>query len=138
MTTELAGLHARTILHAAQPAIYVHGVDDSDPGGDSAASNTMAWSIVRAVMTKDRRVFAKVQFTLLTRNAKRTDGLVEVMSETLPGGWIKLTPKSMLEPGEYAVTPVMKTANTFSTVIYDFTLDPNGANVTDAILPTEK
>jgi hypothetical protein len=135
MTTELAGLHARTVLHAMQPSIYVHSINDPEPGGESAASNTMVWAIVRATVTKDRRVFAKVQFTQLTGNARRTDGLLETTAETLPGGWIKLTPKAALEPGEYAVTPIMRTQNTFSIVIYDFTLDPNGANAEDAVLP---
>ncbi|MCU1323331.1 MAG: hypothetical protein JWM43_2980 [Acidobacteriaceae bacterium] len=82
---------------------------------------------------KDRRVFAKVQFTQLTGNARRSDGVVETTVETLPGGWFKLTPKMALEPGEYAVTPILKNQNTFSTVVYDFTLDPNGANASDAI-----
>ena len=136
MTTELAGLHARTVLHLTQPSIYVHSIDDPEPGGESAASNTMVWAIVRATLAKDRRVFAKVQFTQLTGNARRTDGLLETTAETLPGGWIKLTPKGALEPGEYAVTPIMKTQNTFSTVIYDFTLDPNAANAADAVLPS--
>jgi hypothetical protein len=134
MTTELSGLHARTVLHHA-PTIYVHQQGDSDPGGESANSNTATWVLVRAALTKDHRVFAKVQFTQLTGNAKRMDGVVEATTETMPDGWLKLTSKAALEPGEYAVTPVFKTQNTFSTVVYDFTFDPKGPNVSDAVLP---
>ncbi|CAN5582348.1 hypothetical protein BH10ACI4_BH10ACI4_08580 [soil metagenome] len=138
MTVELAGLHARTTVHATQPSIYLHKNGDSDPGGESAASDTMVWAVVRATVTKDRRIFAKVQFTQLTGNARRSDGVVDTTLETLPGGWLKLTPKTALEPGEYAVTPILKNQNTFSTVVYDFTLDPNGANASDAVsAPTE-
>jgi hypothetical protein len=62
MTTQLSGLHARTVLHNA-PTIYVHQQGESDPGGESADSNTATWVLVRAALTKDHRVFAKVQLT---------------------------------------------------------------------------
>ncbi|MEO6911092.1 MAG: hypothetical protein ABI158_09230 [Edaphobacter sp.] len=135
MTTELTGLHARTVLHDSKATIYLHIDQDSDSAGDAATSNTATWVIVRATLTKDGRVFAKVKFTQLTGNAKRADGVVETTTEAMPGGWLKLTPKTALEPGEYAVTPIFKVQNTFSMVVYDFTLDPSGPNVTDAVLP---
>jgi len=137
MTTELAGLHARTVLHDPKATIYLLLRDqDPDGGGDGATSNTATWVLVKASLTKERRIFAKVQFTQLTGNAKRADGVVETTAETLPGGWLKLTPRTALEPGEYAVTPMFKVQNTFSTVVYDFTLDPTGRNVADAVLPS--
>jgi hypothetical protein len=138
LTTELAGIHARTVLHATQPAIYLHNEEDPDPGADSAASDTVVWAVSRATVTKDRRIFAKVQFTQLTGNARRSDGVVETTMETLPGGWLKLTPKVALEPGEYAVTPILKNQSTFSMVVFDFTLDPNGVNAPDAISAATK
>ena len=135
MTTELAGLQARTVIHDANFSIYFHVEVDPDSSGDSATSNTPTWALVRATLTKDHRVFAKIQFTQLTGNANRVDGVMETTTETLPGGWLKLTPKKALDPGEYAVTPIFKMQNTFSTVVFDFTLDPNGRNVSDAVLP---
>jgi hypothetical protein len=137
MTTELPGLHARTILHDSRPAIYVHMNEDPGSGGETAAGNTATWVVVRASLTKDHRVFAKVQFTQLTGNSKRAEGIVEGTTETLPGGWLKLTPKVALEPGEYAAMPIFKVQNTFSTVVYDFTLDPAGPNVSDVVVASE-
>ena len=137
MTTELAGAHARTVLHDPGLAIFLHRQPD-DPGGETAESETVTWALVRAVPAKShdeaRRVFAQVRFTQLTGNAKRNDGVVETTTAKLSSGWLKLTPTAKLEPGEYAVTPVPHTQNVFSTVIYDFTLDPAGPNASDAVL----
>lgn len=136
MTTELPGLHARTPLHDSRPAFYVHVEVDPDSGGDSPNSDTSVWAIVQASINKDRRIFAKIQFTQITGHAKRAEGLIDTDTETLPGGWLKVTPKSPLAPGEYAITPVLKTPNTFSSVVFDFTLDPAAPNAADAIMAT--
>lgn len=137
MTTELPGAHARTVLHDPGLSILVRGQAMDDPGGETAESEMITWALVRATATKshdeDRRVFAQVRFTSLTGDAKRHDGIVEATTEKLSGGWLKLTPKTALEPGEYAVTPVPHTQNTFASVVYDFTLDPAAPNATDAI-----
>jgi hypothetical protein len=137
MTTELPGLHARTILHEPKPVFYVHINEDPGGGWDEGPGNTPTWVVVRASLTKDHRVFAKIQFTQLTGNSKRAEGIVEGTTESLPGGWLKLTPKAALKPGEYAAMPIFKVQNTFSTVVYDFTLDPAGSNVSDAIVASE-
>jgi hypothetical protein len=132
MTTELDGLHARTVVHDGKASFYVHLEQDPDGEGNGQSSNTATWVLVRAMLTKDRRIFARVQFTQLTGNAKRNDGIVETITEILPNGWLKLTPRMPLDSGEYAVTPVFKVQNTFSSVVYDFTLDPNAPNAKDA------
>jgi hypothetical protein len=137
MTTELAGLHARTVLHDAHPAFFVHVNQDTDSAGDSANSDTMVWAVVQATINKDRRVFAKIQFSQLATKAKRVEGLVESDVETVAGGWMKITPKVALNSGEYALMPIPKAANTFSAVVYDFTLDPEAPNANDAVLPAQ-
>ena len=130
LTFEVEGAHARTVLHAPTPSFYVHTMDD--PGGDS--SDEPVFAILRAVPDKDRRVFAKVQFTQLTGNAKRSgDGVVETTTERLPGGWLKITPTAPLPTGEYAFSPIEKAQNAFSTVVFDFAIDPAAANATDAV-----
>lgn len=136
MTTELPGLHARTALHDARPTFYVHVEEEPDASGDSASSDTAVWALVQASVDKDRRIFAKIQFTQLTGHAKRADGLVVTDSERVAGGWIKITPKAALAPGEYAITPIFKTPNTFSAVVFDFSLDAAAPNAVDAIAAT--
>ncbi|RZU40891.1 hypothetical protein [Edaphobacter modestus] len=130
MTTEIDGAHARVALHAGKPIFYVHFMDD--PGGDSSDASFGNWAIVRAKINKDRRVLAQVNFTQLTGNAKRSDAQVDATVEKVSDGWLKITPKEPLSAGEYALQPVPKVANTFSTVVFDFTLDPNAPNSPEA------
>jgi hypothetical protein len=133
MTTELPGVYARTVLHAMRPAIYIHVGQDSDSGNQDDKSDTMTLALVHATVKNDHRIFAKVQFTSLTGHAKRADGIVETTTENLPGGWLKLMPDAALDVGEYAITPIMKTQNTFAAVVYDFSLAPNAPNAPDAV-----
>ena len=132
-TTEISGVHARVALHSGKPVFYVHVMDD--PGGDSdvPAAN---WAIVRATINKDRRVLAQVNFTQLTGNAKRNDSQVDATIERLSDGWFKIVPKDPLSPGEYALQPVLKAANTFSTMVFDFTIDPKAPNSPEALSPS--
>lgn len=133
MTTEVEGTHARVALHTGKPSFYVHV--NSDPDGDPTSAFDH-WAIVRAVVKKDHRVISQVSFTQLTGKAKRDDSQVEATAETLPGGWLKITPVDPLAPGEYALVPITRVANTFSTVVYDFTIDPNAPNAPDAVTGT--
>ena len=128
MTTEISGTHARVALHADKPIFYVHVMDD--PGGDDASFGN--WALVRATINKDRRILAQVNFTQLTGNAKRSDSQIDATVEKLSDGWLKITPKGPLATGEYALQPVPKVANTFSTVVFDFTLDPKAPNSPEA------
>lgn len=130
VTTELDGAHARVALHSDKPVFYVQVMDD--PGGDSS-SMFDHWAIVRAVVKKDRRILAQINFTQLTGNAKRSDSQVDVTVETLADGWLKIAPANPLSPGEYALVPVTKVANTFSTVVFDFTLDPQAPKAPGAL-----
>ncbi|MBS1798310.1 MAG: hypothetical protein JSS95_00650 [Acidobacteria bacterium] len=131
MTTEIEGAHARVALHADKPVFYVHVMDD-DPAGDSSGNLLARWAIVRAKIDKDRRVLARVNFTQLTGTAKRSDTQVDVDVEKISDGWLKITPKEPLAVGEYALQPVPTVANTFSTVVFDFTVDPKAPNSPEA------
>jgi hypothetical protein len=134
VTTELAGTEARTRLHSLQPSIFIHVLVDPDSTADSANSDTSQWALVSATVKKDRRVFTKIRFTQLTGHAQRAEGVVETETETLAGGWLKLTPLTLLEPGEYAVMPVPRAANTFASTIFDFAIDPAAPNSNSAVM----
>jgi hypothetical protein len=135
-TVELPGLHARTVLHDPSPSFYVHLMEDPDGAADSPSAETPAFAIVRAEPAKDHRVFSQVRFTQLTGNAKRDDHAIDSTIDRLPGGWLKLTPKAPLAPGEYALSPIPKAQNSFSTVLFDFAIDPQAPNAADAVSPT--
>lgn len=135
MTMELAGLNARSVVHTATPVFYLYKPKDPDSPSDTDQSMSATWAISRAVLTKDHRVFAKIQFTQLTGNAHRNDGLVEAKIEDLGDGWTRITPTSPLEPGQYAIMPVFKVQNVFSSVIFDLEVDPRAPNDPDAVSP---
>jgi hypothetical protein len=131
VTAEVSGAHARVALHSNKPVFYVHVLDD--PGGDPSDASAANWAIVRATINKDRRIFAQVNFTEFTGNAKRNDLQVDASMEELGEGWFKIVPKDPLAPGEYALQPILKAANTFSTVVFDFTIDSSAPNAPDAL-----
>ena len=131
LTTELEGKQAHTVLHATTPVFYLLFSQDPDQG----TSQFAGWALVHVVVDGERRLLSTVKFTQLTGNAKRSDTQVELTSETLPGGWVRLTPKTPLVPGEYALEPVMKQDNAYSLNVYDFRLDPAGPNDSDVVTP---
>ncbi len=124
VTTELAGAHARTQLHTGSVVFYFFRDEEDDTRGDGKDSDTMEFALATAVPEKDRRVFARIRYTQLTGHAKREDGLIKTTVEALGDGWFRLTPTAPLAPGEYALTPVPKDPRTFSSVVFDFSLEP--------------
>ncbi|MEG9435606.1 hypothetical protein JAO29_05455 [Edaphobacter sp. HDX4] len=131
MTTEIEGAHARVALHSDKPVFYVHLMEE-DSSADSSENIFGPWALVRAKIDKDHRVLSQVKFTQLTGNAKRSDSQVDVNVEKLSDGWMKITPKAPLASGEYALQPVPRVANTFSTIVFDFTVDPKAPNSPEA------
>lgn len=131
LTTEIEGAHARVALHSDKPIFYVHLMEE-DSSADSSENLLGPWALVRAKIDKDHRVLSQVKFTQLTGNAKRSDSRVDTSIEKLPDGWFRITPKEPLDPGEYALQPIPRVANTFSTIVFDFTLDPKAPNSPEA------
>ncbi len=129
MTTEIQGATAKTAVHSGTPVFYLHVTGDPDAGQSSMAG----WAVVHAVVDKDMRLLSTVKFTQLTGNAKRNATEVEVSTETLPDGWLKITPKAQMAAGEYALEPVMKQENAYSLIVYDFRMDPLAANDSDVV-----
>jgi hypothetical protein len=129
LTMEIDGSAAKTVLHSGTPVFYLHFDQDPDAGQTSMAG----WAVVHAIADKDRRLLSTVKFTQLTGTAKRNDTQVELDTEKLPNGWLKITPRQPLPPGEYALEPVMRQENAYSLMVYDFRLDPSAENDADAV-----
>ena len=127
-TTELQGAHARTVLHTPTPVFYVHFKGNADEGTSMIAG----WAIVRAATSDDMRLLSTVKFTQLSGNAKRNASQVESVAEQLPDGWLRISPKNALEPGEYVLEPVPHQENAFATVVYDFGVNTAAPNDPDA------
>jgi len=131
-TTELQGTTAKSVLHSPSPTFYIHLQPANDDDGESPIAG---WAIVHATVAKDHRLLTTVKFTQFTGHAKRDDSQVDVTLVTLSNGWISLTPKDPLSIGEYALLPVMRQTNAYSTSVYDFKVDPEAENAPDAIVP---
>jgi hypothetical protein len=132
-TIELPGLHARVALHDPRPSFFVHVLEDPDSADESAYSDPSQWALVPAAPKNDHRVLSTMKFSQITEHAKRAEGQVETEFKLLGGGWVKITPKAPLAPGEYALTPLPRAANTFATVVFDFSMNPAAPNAPDAI-----
>ncbi len=128
-STEIDGPKASTVVHTGMPVFYLH----LNASPESGQSMMAGWAVVHAVVDKDRRLLSTVKFTQLTGSAKRNDTQVDVQTEELPDGWLKITPKSAMEPGEYALEPVMKQENAYSLSVFDFRVDPNGEDDPDVV-----
>lgn len=127
-TTEIEGTQARTILHKTTPVFYVRQQE-----AESGTSTMAGWAVVHVVLAKDHRLLSTVKFTQLTGSAKRNDTQVDVTTDSLGDGWLRITPKESLAPGEYALEPVLKQENAYSTMVYDFRIEPAGENSPDAV-----
>ncbi len=122
---EVAGAHALTVLHDSMPTFYIHHADTADKARPS-------FIIVRAFAAKDLRVFAQAQpADRPTRS--HIVGLVASTTETLAGGWSKITPRTPLAPGEYALNPVPASQNAYSSIAFDFSIDPAAPNSPDVV-----
>jgi len=127
-TIELQGSHAKVQAHAALPAIYVN-VQPPDQG---AATNQpqqaeQPWDrfkIVRAQVAKDnKRVVGAIKIAVYGKVSQQQN-LIPTTAEQLTGGWVKVTPKQPLEPGEYAVAEMLGKEG-MNLYVWDFGVNPS-------------
>jgi hypothetical protein len=112
-SVELPGLHAKVQSHATLPAIYVNvqPLSDSVPATTPSPAPELPWDrfkIVRAqVQTKDnKRVIGTIKIAI-TGKTSQEQTFIPTTAEKLTGGWVKVTPKAELAPGEYAVIEML-------------------------------
>ncbi len=128
MSIEIQGANAVTRLREQKPVFYVRqaasseGVDDVRPGttNDNLLSDL---TLVRLKSLKEKRIEEYISTNAFGTGAKRKLNQVALMRKTLDGGWITLTPAASLEPGEYVLVPVPRTAAYFNEYAYDFGID---------------
>ncbi len=152
---QLKGETANAQLHVNQPALYLRANDESgiraggtpltvDTHGASTASinqihghNDSQYVIVRVDVRQGARVVASFQVNR-SGEVKQQEDVVETASETLPGGqWVKLTPRSPLSFGEYALVEVLS-AREVNLGVWDFGVHPTAPENKDALKPEPK
>jgi hypothetical protein len=134
-TIELQGLHAAIQAHASLPSIYVN----LEPSHDASASQQsqqaqqperpqqpeQAWDrfhIVRVKAKNGKRIVGDIKVSVIGKTSQEQD-LVPTTVERLTGGWVKVTPTSSLEPGEYAVVELLGKEG-MNTFVWDFGVNP--------------
>jgi hypothetical protein len=135
VTVELSGEHARVQLHTELPVLYMHLAQDPEYASDTNTGNSVTLVLVRANVKKGKRILSTISFNSMGGHPKRSDGVVDVNIEHLPGGWIRITPQQPLSLDEYALMPIPNSAGEFAAVVFDFGINPSAPIPTDAIRP---
>jgi hypothetical protein len=131
-TIELPGLHAKIQAHATLPAIYVN-VEQQDQAADASAQGPQQaqqaeqpWDrfrIVRLDSKQGKRIVGDIKIAVYGK-VSQNQKLVPSTAEKLTGGWVKVTPTSALEPGEYAVAEMLGKEG-MNLFVWDFGVNPS-------------
>jgi hypothetical protein len=127
-TIELEGLHASVQAHASLPAIYVNVDEDqsSDPSASLGPQQPQQpwdrYHLVRADAKKGKRIIGNIKISPLGK-ANQEQNVILTNAQKLTGGWVKITPLSALEPGEYAVVEMLG-KDGMNTYVWDFGVNP--------------
>jgi hypothetical protein len=132
-TIELAGPSSKLQVHAALPTVYIN-IDASDEEAETASSNPksktppaeLPWDrfrIVRVQVKGDKRIVGTVKVEMHGKSNSEEDA-IPAGAEQLQEGWIKLTPKATLQPGEYAVIEMLGKEG-MNSYVWDFGVHPD-------------
>ncbi|HSY65739.1 MAG TPA: hypothetical protein VK829_14155 [Terriglobales bacterium] len=141
-TIELEGSHATVQSHANLPTIYVNLEEDTGSSGSSQPrpqqpqQPEQAWDrfhIVHVQAKKDKRIVGEIKTNPLGK-ATQEQNVIVTNSQRLTGGWIKLTPATALDPGEYAVVEILG-KNGINTYVWDFGVNPSAPANAIALKP---
>jgi hypothetical protein len=140
-TIELPGARSNLQVHAALPTIYINleaGTDDDQAGekkGKKPAAQ-LPWDrfrIVRAQVKGDKRIVGAIKITI-SGKASSEEQVIPTDAEQLAQGWIKLTPKAPLAPGEYAIVELLGKEG-MNSFVWDFGMHPDAPANMSVIKP---
>jgi hypothetical protein len=136
-TIELAGPSSKIQIHASLPTIYINldpmneeqepasSAQTTEAGKESKAtkkpSAELPWNrfhIVRVQPKGDHRIVGQIKTAVYGKVTQEQD-TVATTDEQLGEGWIKITPKAPLEPGEYALAEMLGTQG-MNSYVWDF------------------
>ena len=135
---ELPGLHAKIQAHVTVPAIYVNldqqdQLDKVTQIAEKTREEQLPWDRFRIVRlqsnNKDKRIVGDIKIAIYGK-VTQEQKLVVTTSTKLTGGWVKVTPSSDLEPGEYALVELLG-KDGMNLYVWDFGVNPSaGPNPT--------
>jgi hypothetical protein len=158
-TVELAGPSAKVQVHASLPTIYINlePVDEEaessvvDAASKKSEENSKAkksepqksgtelpWDrfrIVRVQVKGDKRIVGAIKTNIAGKVSQEQDS-IPATAEQFGEGWVKLTPKEPLQPGEYALAEMLGKQG-MNSFVWDFGVHPDApANL--AVIRAEK
>jgi len=156
-TVELAGPSAKVQVHASLPTIYIN-LEPLDEEAESSAAQAVSqkadektrkseakrpsaelpWDrfrIVRVQIKGDKRIVGAIKTSLVGKVSQEQDS-IPATAEQFGEGWVKLTPKEPLQPGEYALAEMLGKQG-MNSYVWDFGVHPDApANL--AVIKAEK
>jgi hypothetical protein len=140
-TIELDGLHATIQAHAALPSIYVNLTQSVEAiAGPQQLQQPQQpeqpWDrfhIVRMKTKNGKRIVGDIKISPIGK-VSQEQNLVPTTAQRMTGGWVKVTPTSALEPGEYAVVELLGTEG-MNTFVWDFGVNPSAPANAGALKP---
>ena len=136
-TIELPGASSKLQIHAALPTLYVNLDAGENPDDNSKKPATeLPWDrfrIVHAQVKGDKRIVGAIKIAVYGKSNQEQD-VIAADAEQLGQGWIKLTPKAPLEPGEYAVAELLGKQG-MNSYVWDFGVHPDAPANMSVIKP---
>jgi len=113
-------------------SLYISGAtpENSDPTTTTPADR---FRIVRMKSKSGKRIVAEIKVNFIGK-VSQEETLVPTTSEDLTGGWVKITPTTALQPGEYAVVELLG-SNGVNTFVWDFGINPSAPANPGAVAP---
>ncbi len=130
-TIEVSGQHAKVQSHVALPTIYVNAAQQEDSEASPQKPQQPQqpqmpfdrFKIVRMQVKGDKRIVGDIKIAVYGK-VSQEQTLVQTTAQEISGGWIKVTPKDELKPGEYAVVEMMGKEG-MNLYVWDFGVNPN-------------
>ena len=135
-TIEVPGQHAKVQSHVALPTIYVNASQQDDSETNAASKGPQKpqqpqqpqmpfdrFKIVRMQVKGDKRIVGDIKIAVYGK-VSQEQILMQTTAQEISGGWIKVTPKDELKPGEYAVVEMMGKEG-MNLYVWDFGVNPN-------------
>jgi hypothetical protein len=140
-TIELPGARSKLQVHAALPTIYINlnSGEDEDQADNSKGKKPVAqlpWDrfrIVRAQVKGDKRIVGAIKIAVYGK-ASQEEQIIPADAEQLGQGWIKLTSKAPLQPGEYAIAELLGKEG-MNSFVWDFGMHPDAPANMSVIKP---
>ncbi|HXY04656.1 MAG TPA: hypothetical protein VEI49_13875 [Terriglobales bacterium] len=88
---------------------------------------------MRAKAKNGKRIIGDVKISMIGK-VSQEQNLVPTTSQQLTGGWVKITPDAVLEPGEYAVVELLGKEG-MNTFVWDFGVNSSAPANSAALKP---